>query len=125
MIYGIGTDIIEIARMAGLFERHGERALEKILSPTEIALCRQKADPGRYMAKRFAAKEALAKALGTGIRPPVLLTAITVLNDEHGKPVFDFAPELAAFLQQKKLLAHLSISDERDTAVAFVIVEQS
>lgn len=125
MIYGIGTDIVTIARMAGLFERHGEKAVEKILSPQEIILCREKKDQARYLAKRFAAKEALAKALGTGLRPPVLLTAITVVNDEHGKPMFEFSTPLSEFMQHKKLSAHLSISDEQETAIAFVVVEQS
>src|SRR5262245_51912111 len=123
-IYGIGTDIVAIARIAELYERHDERALEKILTTSEAERCRNHAQPERYLAKRFAAKEALAKALGTGLREPVLMTAIGVVNDELGKPSFEFSPELAEYLRERRLCAHLSISDERDTAVAYVIVEQ-
>ncbi|HTJ97274.1 MAG TPA: holo-ACP synthase [Rhodocyclaceae bacterium] len=124
-IYGIGTDIVTITRMAELYSRHGERALKKMLAAEEWPLCRQSADPARYLAKRFAAKEALAKALGTGIRAPVLLSSIAVINDALGKPTFRFSAQLAEYMQALELNAHLSLSDERDTAVAFVVLEQS
>jgi holo-[acyl-carrier protein] synthase len=124
MIFGIGTDIVAVARMSELYARHGERSLDKLLSPLEVPICLGSMEPARYLAKRFAAKEALGKALGTGIRSPVLLTAITVLNDELGKPYFRFEGELAAYIAQRNLTAHLSISDERDSAVAFVVLEQ-
>jgi holo-[acyl-carrier protein] synthase len=124
MIFGIGTDIVVIARMTRLWERHGERALERVLSPEEREDCRCSVEPGRFLAKRFAAKEALGKALGTGIRAPVSLSAIAVVHDASGKPFFRLAPELAAHLAQRRLTTHLSISDERDLALAFVIVEQ-
>lgn len=123
MILGIGTDIVAIQRMADLWQRHGERALGKILSPPEQADCLASADPARLLAKRFAAKEALGKALGTGIRAPVLLPEITVTHNALGKPEFTFSAELTAFLAQKKIIPHLSLSDERDYAVAFVVLE--
>ena len=124
MIYGIGTDIVTIARMSELYGRHAERALDKLLAPEEITICLKAPDPARYLAKRFAAKEALGKAFGTGIRVPVLLPAMAVLNDELGKPYFRFYGELASYVQERRLSVHLSISDERDSAVAFVVVEQ-
>jgi holo-[acyl-carrier protein] synthase len=124
MIYGIGTDIVVIARMQEMYARHGERALSKLLSDAEQAYCRAAPDPARYLAKRFAAKEALGKALGTGIRPPALLSAMTVLNDELGRPYFSFSGELAAYIEARQLRAHLTISDEREHAVAFVILER-
>lgn len=124
MIYGIGTDIVAVARMTELHARHGERSLHKLLAADEIPFCRKAANPARYLAKRFAAKEALAKALGTGLRAPVLLAAMAVLNDELGKPHFRFSGELAAYIEARRLRVHLSISDERDTAVAFVVLEQ-
>ena len=124
MIFGIGTDIVTIARMGELYERHGERALGKLLAPEETPICLKAAEPPRYLAKRFAAKEALGKALGTGIRAPVLLPAMAVLNDELGKPYFRFSGDLAAYISERRLKVHLSISDERDSAVAFVVVEQ-
>ncbi len=124
MIHGIGTDIVAVARMAEFHERHGERALSRVLAPAEICACRASAHPERFLAKRFAAKEALGKALGTGIRAPVLLTAIAVDHDELGKPGFAYSPELAVYLDERHLTVHLSISDEHDYAVAYVIAEQ-
>lgn len=123
MIYGIGTDIVVIERMRDMYERHGERALGRLLAAAEQETCRAAADPARYLAKRFAAKEALGKALGTGIRPPVLLSAMAVLNDELGRPYFQFSGELAALIEERSLRAHLTISDEREHAVAFVVLE--
>jgi len=123
VIFGIGTDIVAVKRMADYWQRHGERGLEKMLAPEEREACRSSLDPARFLAKRFAAKEALGKALGTGVRAPVLLPDIAVGHDELGKPAFVFAPPLAAYLAERGLTAHLSISDEQDYAVAFVILE--
>lgn len=125
MIFGIGTDIVAIKRMAELWQRHGERSLQKILAPDERTACLASPDPARVLAKRFAAKEALGKALGTGIRPPLLLPDIGITHDEQGKPSFVFSPSLAAYFAQRKMTAHLSISDEHDYAVAFVLLETS
>lgn len=125
MIYGIGTDIAAVARLRSMWERHGERAVEKILAPQEFDDFARAADKGRFLAKRFAAKEAFSKALGTGVRPPATLPAIAVGHDDLGKPVLEFAPALATLVQAKHLRAHLSISDEADYAVAYVILEQA
>ena len=125
MIFGIGTDIVAVVRMRELYQRHGERALEKLLSPLERAACRDSAVPARFLAKRFAAKEAFGKALGTGVRAPALLPAIAVLHDPLGRPRFEFAPSLAEYLAERRLTAHLSISDEQDHAIAFVLLEQA
>ena len=125
MIYGIGTDIAAVERLAGMFERHGEAAVTKVLAPAEQADFAQATDKGRFLAKRFAAKEAFGKALGTGVRAPATLPDIAVGHDALGKPVFSYSDELAALLREKRLTAHLSISDERDYAVAFVILEQA
>ncbi len=123
MIFGIGTDIVAIKRMAELWQRHGERALQKILAPDERTACDASQDPARVLAKRFAAKEALGKALGTGIRSPLVLPEISVTHDALGKPSFAFSPSLAAYFAQRNMTAHLSISDEHDYAVAFVLLE--
>ncbi|PKO34909.1 MAG: holo-ACP synthase [Betaproteobacteria bacterium HGW-Betaproteobacteria-7] len=122
MIHGIGTDIVAVARLRGMWERHGERALDKLLAPQEREDFARAADKGRFLAKRFAAKEAFAKAFGTGVRPPVLLPAIAVTHDELGKPTFVFNGPLAVAAQH--LTAHLSISDEAEYAVAYVILER-
>jgi len=124
MIYGVGTDIVTISRLAGLYRRHGERALEKLLAPSERQACRESAQPERFLAKRFAAKEALGKALGSGVRDPVLLPAIAVTHSPEGRPTFEFSEALAAHMARLGLRAHLSISDESDTALAFVVLEK-
>jgi holo-[acyl-carrier protein] synthase len=125
MIFGIGTDLVAIARLRAMWLRHGDRAAEKLLAPAERADCLASADSGRFLAKRFAAKEAFGKALGTGIRTPVLLTAIAVTHDALGKPGFAFGPELQEWMEARGLIAHLSLSDEADQALAFVIVEKA
>jgi len=124
MIHGIGADLVVLARLDAMWRRHGERALEKLLAPQERAECRASVDPGRFLAKRFAAKEALGKALGTGIRAPVLLTAIAVHHDDLGKPAFVFDAELAGWIAGQGLVCHLSLSDEAEHALAFVVVEK-
>ena len=124
MIHGIGTDIVSIARLDEMYARHGERALEKLLAGCERDECRQSSTPARFLAKRFAAKEAFGKALGTGVRAPALLPSIAVVHDPLGKPSFEFAPELATHLAERGLTAHLSLSDEQDSVVAFVILEK-
>lgn len=124
MIVGIGTDLVSIERIEALWQRHGVRALEKILAPEERIACQASPDPGRFLAKRFAAKEAFGKALGTGIRAPVLLPAIAVVHDHLGKPAFTFAAELARWIEEREFIAHLSISDEATHALAFVVMER-
>ena len=124
MILGIGTDIAALARIESLHLRYGERFAQRILSQTEMAELFKHAHPARLLMKRFAAKEALAKAVGTGLRHPVSMTKMTVVHDNLGKPMFMFAAELAAYLEKMGVTRHhLSISDERDAAVAFVILE--
>lgn len=125
MIAGVGTDIVAVARLARLYERHGERALNRILSPRECAEFAGVHDPARFLAKRFAAKEAFGKALGIGLTAPATLSNIGVAHDALGRPWFEYAATLAAHLAQRRLVAHLSISDEHDYAVAFVIMEES
>jgi holo-[acyl-carrier protein] synthase len=124
VIYGIGTDIVAVKRMAEFWQRHGERGLEKVLAPEERDACRSSNDPARFLAKRFAAKEALGKAFGSGVRAPVLLPDIAIEHDELGKPSFSYSPALAAHFAERGIKAHLSISDEHDYAVAFVILEK-
>lgn len=124
MIFGIGTDIAALARIESLHQRYGERFARRILSETEMAEFFKHAHPARLLMKRFAAKEALAKALGTGLRHPVSMTQMSVTHDELGKPGFVFSLQLLDYIEQFGITRHhLSISDERDMAVAFVILE--
>lgn len=124
MIYGIGTDIVAVKRLQGMWDRHGDKAVEKLLAPQEIAEFTQAANKGRFLAKRFAAKEAFSKALGTGVRPPAVLPAIAVSHDELGKPILAFCGQLAEMIETLGLKAHLSLSDEADYAIAYVILER-
>ena len=125
MIAGIGTDIVAIERFGRLYERHGERALAKLLAPLERADFEKARYPARFLAKRFAAKEAFGKALGIGVAAPATLPSISVVHDALGKPAFDYAPKLAQLLSERGLVAHLSISDEQDYALAFVVLESN
>jgi holo-[acyl-carrier protein] synthase len=125
MIAGVGTDIVAVARLRRLYQRHGARAVEKLLAPSELAEFAKTGDSARFLAKRFAAKEAFGKALGIGIATPATLPNIVVTHDDLGKPVFDYAPPLARHLAERGLTAHLSISDEADYALAFVVVEHA
>src|SRR5574343_942722 len=124
MISGIGTDIVSVQRIGQLLARHPERGMSHLLHPAEQAEAEAAPCKERFVAKRFAAKEALAKALGTGLRAPVLLPSIRVQHDDLGKPFFSFEPELADWISQRSLQVHLSISDELAHAVAFVVVEK-
>ncbi len=124
MIQGIGTDIVSVQRIGQLLSRHPDRGVQHLLHPDEVAEADAAPSRERFVAKRFAAKEALAKALGTGLRAPVLLPAIRVEHDGLGKPFFSFEPALAEWIGQRSLQIHLSISDEVDHALAFVVVEK-
>lgn len=125
MIYGIGTDIVSTHRIAAAWERHGEAFAQRILAPLELEGFAKASQPARFLAKRFAAKEAFAKALGTGIRAPATWHNIRVTHDDLGKPMLDFDPELAALLARHAIRSHhLSISDEKELAAAFVILER-
>ncbi|WP_199054230.1 holo-ACP synthase [Aquitalea sp. ASV15] len=125
MIYGIGTDMVEIARMQGLLQRWGDKAGRRILAEAEMPAFLAAADQARFLAKRFAVKEALSKAVGTGVVAPVLLTAIAVSHDAQGKPMLEFGAELQDFLVQRGVgRSHVSISDEREHALAFVVLER-
>ncbi|MDH5547772.1 MAG: holo-ACP synthase [Gammaproteobacteria bacterium] len=123
MIHGIGTDIVEIERIKDGLERHGERFARRILSAGEYATYLEHSNPQGFLAKRFAAKEATAKALGTGFRDGLSLQHIEVVNDDLGKPQLVFhgaAQDLVAKLGVGE--AHISLSDERHYAVAYVVL---
>ena len=124
MIHGIGTDIVAVKRLQALWERNGERALARLLAPPELEEFARASDKGRFLAKRFAAKEAFAKALGTGVRPPAALPAISVGHDDFGKPFLVFHGQLAESIKNEGLVAHLSLSDEAEYAIAYVILER-
>ncbi|MFN3986540.1 MAG: holo-ACP synthase [Rhodocyclaceae bacterium] len=125
MIHGIGTDLVEITRIAASLERHGERFASRILTEDERIAYAGSADPARFLAKRFAAKEAFGKALGTGVAVPATLHALSVIHDERGKPAFQYAQGLAKHMETHALSAHLSLTDEREYVVAFAVIEKA
>ena len=125
MIYGIGTDIIAIGRIEALLARYGDRFAKRILAPAEWEAFRVSLSPARFLAKRFAAKEAFSKALGTGIRWPTSWHNIAIGHTALGRPRFDLGPALAKTLEREGIGGcHLSISDEEELAVAFVVLER-
>lgn len=124
MLLGIGTDLARIARFETLLQRRGEQAIKRLLTPNEQRALKQAANPAAYFAKRFAAKEALLKALGTGLRNGLSWQDMQVSNDALGKPLLQLsgkAAELATSLGVARI--HLSLSDEQDMALAFVVLE--
>jgi holo-[acyl-carrier protein] synthase len=124
MIYGIGTDIVEVSRIEESLARFGEAFAARLLTESEWLEFKQCQVKARFLAKRFAAKEALGKALGTGLRAPATLQNIGVAHDDLGKPVLVLAPALQEWADARGIRSlHLSISDEKALAVAFVVLE--
>ena len=124
MIYGVGTDLIEIKRVERVLARFGERFARRILCEPELKRFRAHKQPVAYLAKRFAAKEAFTKALGTGIHAPANWHGVWVVNLKSGKPVLEFSSRLKEFLRERKIRnSHLSLTDEREIASATVILE--
>jgi holo-[acyl-carrier protein] synthase len=128
MIYGVGTDICDVRRIAATFDRRGERFAEKVLGPHEIEVFRQRLAKVRtrgisYLATRFSAKEAFSKAIGMGMRMPMTWRDCEVVKAPSGKPQIRLHGELAAWFDARKLRAHVSVTDETDYAASFVVVE--
>jgi len=130
MIYGIGTDIIQISRIEAALARHGDRFAEKILGPEEFEKYlsrRAKVEVRglRFLATRFAAKEAFSKAIGLGMRMPMTWRSMQVLNASSGRPIAVTSGVLKDFMEGNGLTAQVTLTDEADYAVAFVIVEKT
>jgi holo-[acyl-carrier protein] synthase len=124
VIYGVGTDVVEIGRIEAALERYGERFARRILCPPELERFAKHRLKANYLAKRFAAKEAFTKALGTGIRAPANWHGVWVRNLASGKPVLEFTDALSALLKKRGITsAHVSLSDEKGVAFATVILE--
>ena len=125
MIYGIGTDIVDPSRIAHSLKRYGDRFAKRILAEAEWLDYKKSAKKERFIANRFAAKEAFSKAMGTGLRHPVALHYIEVAHDALGKPYFKFHSELKQMIKNEGVTNHhLSISDEINLVCAFVVLEK-
>jgi holo-[acyl-carrier protein] synthase len=124
MILGIGTDLVEIERIEAALERWGERFARKVLVERELQRFVRHRKQAAYLAKRFAAKEAFSKAMGTGIRHPVSWQNIGVVNHASGRPYLDLSPALADLVARRGVVeVHVSLTDERGMAAAFVVLE--
>lgn len=124
MIFGIGTDIVEVARIEASIAQFGDDFAKRILAASELPSYQNSKIKARFLAKRFAAKEAFSKALGTGLREPATFQNIAVSHDDLGKPVLLLSAELQTFLDDKNITqTHISISDEKNLAAAFVVLE--
>ena len=125
-IFGIGTDIVNIRRIEQSLKKRKYSFKNKIFSKKEISYCEKRKNSGAFYAKRFAAKEAFSKALGTGIRKGVNLKNIEITNNVHGKPSISLKGNLANYLKKrvkcKKYYIHLSLSDDKPWAQATVII---
>jgi holo-[acyl-carrier protein] synthase len=128
VIYGIGTDLVEIGRIAAAVERFGERFVDRILGPLEKARyeARRARSASRglaFLATRFAAKEAVSKAIGLGLRSPMTWRAVEIINAPSGQPQVLAHGALAEFLRARRLRLSVSVTDEQAMAMAFVIAE--
>lgn len=126
MIHGIGVDLVEIHRISESMERFGSRFAKRILNDNEYHLYDMEPRRASFLAKRFAAKEAMVKALGTGFRQEVSFKSISIENNELGRPFFRYSASMQSVLQRHGITrSHLSIADERDYALAYVVLETS
>ena len=128
-IFGIGTDIVNIKRMDNSLKKYGLHFKNKIFSKKEILYCEKRKNSSSFYAKRFAAKEAFSKALGTGIKKGIYFKNIEIANDDLGKPSIILNGATASFLKKKlkkkKYYVHLSLSDDRPWAQATVIISHN
>lgn len=124
MIFGVGTDVVEIGRIEKVLERYGEKFARRVLCEPELERFLRHRLPASYLAKRFAAKEAFTKALGTGIRAPANWHGVWVVNLPSGRPVLQFSGPLKKLMTQKGVTeTHVSLSDEKGIAFATVVLE--
>ena len=125
MIYGIGVDVLEPARVARLLEIYGERFARRVLTPDEWPGYERSRRPALFLANRFAAKEAFSKAMGTGFRYPVTLGQISVVQDRRGKPELRFRDDLHQLVTSEGIVgSYVTISDEQSVVCAVVVLER-
>jgi holo-[acyl-carrier protein] synthase len=127
-IYGIGTDVVQISRVAAVMTRTHGRFAEKVLGPDELRIYHARNERSTvrglaFLATRFSVKEAFSKAIGLGMHWPMTWRALQTLNEASGKPVAVASGELAGWLDARGITARVTLSDERDYAVSFVIAE--
>lgn len=124
MIFGVGTDIVELSRIQATYDRFGEHFVERLLMPEELELFRKTKQPVRFLAMRFAGKEAAVKAMGTGFRHGLWLRDVGIVNNDWGRPLIIWSE------RGKKLCSefgigsgHVSLTDDAGLVIAFAVVE--
>lgn len=124
MIYGIGADIVQVERIERDLRRFGDKFAERILTKKELLEFQDNPSRAHFLARRFAAKEAAVKAMGTGFNNGVGWRDIGIGHDAAGKPLLEFSGKALQFINEKGIaMVHVSLADEVDNAVAFVTLE--
>lgn len=129
MIRGIGCDVVEVRRVAEVMTKHGERFASRLLTANEMPLYQKRKALGEnhalaFIASRWAVKEAVSKALGTGISEDVTFQSMEVMHNAKGAPLVLFKDPLKERLMQEGLFVHVSITDEKSVVAAFAVAEQ-
>lgn len=126
MIVGVGVDLVKPARIKEMIERHGDRFLQRVFTPKELEDCLGKANQNEKLAARFAAKEAMVKAIGIGMRNGITWLDIEIRNDGMGKPEVNTHGKCKQMLQILNVgVVHVSLSHVNEIAVAMIILEKS
>ena len=128
MIFGTGTDVCDLRRIAATLARRGDKFPERVLGPDEMKVfqyrrAKVEARGLAYLGTRFSCKEAFSKAIGLGLHMPMSWRACEILNHPSGQPYIRLHGELADWFAARRLRAHVTLSDESDYAVSFVVVE--
>jgi holo-[acyl-carrier protein] synthase len=126
MIFGVGTDVVEIARIQATYERFGEHFVQRLLMDEELELFRKAKWPVRFLAMRFAGKEAAVKAMGTGFRHGVWLRDVGIVNNDWGRPLIIWSERARKLCDNMGIGAgHVSLTDDAGLVVAFAVVESA
>jgi len=127
VIIGVGTDLLQINRLQAAYERTNGRLAQRILGDEEYAVFQHRLQRNQkrgiaYLATRFAAKEAFSKAIGLGMHTPMTWRSLQTLNEPSGKPYAKYSGALLQFMEEKDWHAHVTVTDEQEMVMAFVIV---
>ncbi len=124
MIFGIGTDIVELSRIKSTYERFGDHFARRILMDEELELFHRSKRPARFLAMRFAGKEAIVKAMGTGFAHGVWLRDVGITNNDWGRPLVIFSERGQRVCERLGIgNAHVSLTDDAGLVIAFAVVE--
>lgn len=124
MIFGVGTDVVELARIQATYDRFGEHFVRRILMDEELALFRKSKWPVRFLAMRFAGKEAAVKAMGTGFRHGMWVRDVGITNNDWGRPLLIWSARGQKMCAKLGIASgHVSLTDDAGLVIAFAVVE--